>query len=158
MSPAPEPVSRSADAPTRPTAEPDPPRTLPTADIILVFGGLTFLHTAVLWGLQRNFQWSSSTVNGAMVGGLVAYACVLASIMALQPWKPRPMAAWSVLWMGSTTIRLLLTPLALFSVYFATLLPGTAVLLGGSAAFFVAIAAETVVIARSVLQSKPSSS
>ncbi len=146
---------------TEPTAipprDPDPPRTLPTGQILTTFGALITLQVAVVWGLQQAFAWTAQTTNGVMAGGIVAYVSVLASILALQPWKPRPMAMWTILWMGSTTIRVLLTPVALFSVYFATLLPGTAVLLGGTAAFFAAIAAETVVIARAVLQPSPGS-
>jgi hypothetical protein len=61
------------------------------------------------------------------------------------------MATWSLLWIGAITIRLLVTPIALLSVYFATLLPGAPVLLGGVAAYLAMLAAETVVLVRSVL-------
>ncbi len=134
----------------------DPPRPLPTARLLVSFGVLLGLITAGAWGLGRIYGWLPETVNGVVAGGITSAGSVLLSIMAMQPWKPRPAADWALFWLGSATIRILFTPLALFSVYSATLLPGPAVLLGGAAAFFAALVVETTVIARAVLQASRS--
>jgi hypothetical protein len=146
---------QGSPAPSTPPQTPDldPPKPLPVRPVVIGLGLVMVVHTLAVAGLASIYGWSADDANGAIAGGIVATVSVLASLLALQPWKPRPMAMWTILWLGSSTIRLLFTPVALFSVYFATLLPGTAVLLGGTAAFLVALAVETVVIARAVHQS-----
>lgn len=135
----------------------DPPMPLPTARLLVWFAILVGAITLAPWGLGVLYGWSAETVNGAIAGGIASAVTVLLSLVALKPWKPRPAADWALYWIGSSTIRLLVTPLALFSVYSATLLPGRAVLLGGAAAFFAALVVETAVIARAVLQASQSS-
>jgi hypothetical protein len=85
---------------------------------------------------------------GAAVGGGVAIAVSAASIFAFAPWKPRSALAWQTIWLGSTVIRLVVTPLILASVYFAALLPGGAVFLGGVVGYGLALAAESLILAR----------
>jgi hypothetical protein len=88
------------------------------------------------------------TALGAAVGGGVAIVVSAASIFAFAPWKPRSALAWQTIWLASTVIRLTVTPLILGSVYFAALLPGGAVFLGGVAGYGLALAAESLVLAR----------
>jgi hypothetical protein len=85
---------------------------------------------------------------GAAVGGGVAIAVSAVSIFAFAPWKPRSALAWQTIWLASTVIRLTVTPLILASVYFAALLPGGAIFLGGVAGYGLALTAESLVLAR----------
>ena len=85
---------------------------------------------------------------GAAVGGGVAIAVSAISIFAFAPWKPRSALAWQTIWLASTVIRLTVTPLILASVYFAALLPGGAVFLGGVVGYGLALAAESLILAR----------
>lgn len=129
----------------------DPPRPLPNRQLVVAGLLLAGVFYGVVVALGRAFSWPEAQVQGALVGGFTSMLSVAVSVLALKPWRARPAADWSLYWLGSATIRTLFTPLALFSVYSATLLPGPAVLLGGAAAFFAALVVETSVIARAVL-------
>lgn len=139
-------TARSSDK-----SQADPPRPLPVGQLVIAFALLLGVYTGSVWGLASALGWPDGVVNGAMAGGITSMVSVAVSLGVLKPWRPRPAADWSLYWLGSATIRVLFTPLALFSVYSATLLPGPAVLLGGAAAFFAALVVETSVIARAVL-------
>lgn len=130
---------------------PDRPMALPTRAVVLTMGLAMVAYVAGVAGLAQPLGWSGSEVQGAVAGGLTSAASVLASFLSIRPWKSRPAADWALYWLGSTTVRFLITPIALFSVYSATLLPGAAVLLGGAVMFLVALLLETAVIARAVL-------
>lgn len=141
-------------APTEPSSgnvEADPPRPLPNRQLIVAGVLLAGVFYGVVVGLSRALAWPEAQTQAVLVGGFTSMASVAISLVALKPWRARPAADWSLYWLGSATIRTLFTPLALFSVYSATLLPGPAVLLGGAAAFFAALVVETSVIARAVL-------
>lgn len=129
----------------------DPPRPLPVGPIILGFALLAATQVAVAFGLTGLNGWSGETRSGIIVGGLISILAAAVAYLAIRPWQSRPMADWALLWLGVITVRFLFTPLALFSVYFAALLPGPAVLLGGVAGYLAALALETAVIGRSVL-------
>jgi integral membrane sensor domain MASE1 len=146
-------TERHENATGQPGGKPpaDPPRPLPVAGLIIAFAALFGAFALAVWLLSRQFAWTPEITNGVMAGGITAMVAVGASILAIQPWKARPAADWSLWWLGSATVRILFTPLALFSVYSATLLPGPAVFLGGAAGFFAALVVETSVIARAVL-------
>jgi hypothetical protein len=120
--------------------------------VVITLLGLFVVLVGVALACRSLYGWTPQTLSGVLVGGGTSIATVLLVFLAIQPWKSRPAADWLLFWLGSATVRLLFTPLALFSVYSATLLPGPAVLLGGAAAFFAALVLETVVIARAVLQ------
>lgn len=89
------------------------------------------------------------------VGGLLAIAVCAVSIFAFAPWKPRPALAWQTIWLGSTLIRLTVTPLLLASVYFVALLPGGAIFLGGVAGYGLALLAESLVLSRAAWSASP---
>lgn len=128
----------------------DPPRALPARALAVSLLALIAALVGGAYGLTAAFAWSADTRTGIVVGGLVSLACCTIAIAVLRPTRPRPTADWTVHWIGATTLRFLLTPIGLFSVYSATLLPGMAVLLGGTAAYLAALAVETVVIARAL--------
>lgn len=97
----------------------------------------------------------AETAVAAVVGGVVAIAVCAISIFAFAPWKPRPALAWQTIWLGSTVIRLTVTPLLLASVYFAALLPGGAMFLGGVAGYGLALFAESIVLSRAAWNASP---
>lgn len=137
--------------PWRPDPAKDPPRALPSVGLAVGFGAVAILQVVAAFGLTGLNGWGAPTRMGIIVGGSISLLVAALALIVMRPWQPRPMADWSILWLGATTVRFLFTPLALFSVYFATPLPGAAVLLGGTAAYLAVLAVETVVIGRSVL-------
>lgn len=129
----------------------DPPRALPTFSLFAGFAGLVALQGIAAFALARAFDWGEPTAWGIAIGGWTSLLVALLAIAALRPWQPRPMADWTVLWLGATTIRLLFTPVGLFSVYSAALFPGEAVFLGGMAAYLAALVVETAILGWAVL-------
>ena len=129
----------------------DRPRTLPFIAIAVAFALILAAQVGGAYLLADRLSWTRDTRVGVVVGGFVSIAGCSIALIAIRPWTPRPVSEWTVLWIAATAIRFLFTPIALFSVYSATLLPGPAVFLGGAAAYVVALAAESVVIARARL-------
>lgn len=148
--PGPRRDQRSAPA-GLPDPSKDPPRPLPVRQLTIALGILLILQSTVPYLLGAWFEWTPATAKGVVVGGWTSLLVAAIAMWVLKPGRPRSMADWTLIWMGGTTVRLLLTPLGLFSVYSATLLPGTAVLLGGTAAYLAALAVETTIIGRAVL-------
>jgi len=91
----------------------------------------------------------------ALVGGLLTIAVSTASIFAFAPWRPRSALAWQTVWLASTVIRLMVTPLMLLSVYFAALQPGAAMFLGGVAGYGLSLLGESLVLARAAWNATP---
>ncbi|MBL9150113.1 MAG: hypothetical protein JNM94_15605 [Phycisphaerae bacterium] len=144
----------SSDPVATTTSIPDPPRTLPWRTILVGLVILGLLQVGVAEGLARWKGWGPEVVKGIALGGAASLVVAALAILVLAPWKPRKTADWTVLWLGVVTVRLIFTPLALFSVYSSALLPGPAVFLGGVAAYLAALLLETVVIARAMLPSE----
>lgn len=115
--------------------------------------GIVLLAGLGLFGLGR---LDSAGALAAVVGGWSAVGVSLASLLAIAPWKPRTALAWQSLWIASTAMRLVLTPAVLASVYFAALLPGGALFLGGAAGYGLALLGEALVIVSAVPRNPPS--
>lgn len=127
----------------------------PLAASIAVAGVVLLVGCGLLAILDLPSGRGRETAVAAGVGGLVAIAVCAVSIFAFAPWKPRPALAWQTIWLGSTVIRLTVTPLLLGSVYFAALLPGVAMFLGGVAGYGLALLAESLVLSRAAWNASP---
>jgi len=131
------------------------PFPLPTPRLLGVLALASLAFAGGVGILAASGRLDARLASGALVGGLAAIAISAGSIVAFRPWRPRTALAWQSIWMASTAIRLLLTPAVLVSVYFAALLPGGAVLLGGVAGYGLALVVESLVIASAVPRNSP---
>lgn len=135
-----------------------PPFGVPARQLTLSIGAAAAVLTlgcGLLALLDLPTARGRETAVAAGVGGLVAIGVCAVSIFAFAPWKPRPALAWQTIWLGSTVIRLTVTPLLLGSVYFAALLPGGAMFLGGVAGYGLALIAESLVLSRAAWNASP---
>ncbi len=80
---------------------------------------------------------------GAGVVALVA----LGGLLVTQPWKPREVSWWATMWLASTVVRLLVTPVAAYLLYSATPLSLTPLMLSVAIAYAVVLAGEVAVVA-----------
>lgn len=93
--------------------------------------------------------WGGNAVSGA-IGAAVAGAIALLAVAILRPSRERPASDWMTAWLAATVVRLLATPLAAGSLYFALPSPGRAFLLSVAGACLACLLAETLWLARSV--------
>jgi hypothetical protein len=85
--------------------------------------------------------------SGLLGGGIVA-VCSTAGLLAIGPWKQRPVPLWISLWLGQTVVRLLLTPLVAWLLYSAA--PATAPMplaVAVGLTYLVAVVSEATVLA-----------
>lgn len=125
----------------------EPVIALPTARLVMVTlgacamaGAASSLLARIAWpgqGLAVVGPASAAVAAVAMVGGLLAVA----------PWKARPIGLWPTFWLASTVLRMLLTPILAYLLYSATPFGAAAVAINVVAAYLLALAGEVVVLA-----------
>jgi hypothetical protein len=71
-------------------------------------------------------------------------------VLAMTPWKTRPMTDWWTMWLGAMVLRLLATPALAYLLYSAAPLSPEAMCLAVAASYLAALLAEAVGIARHV--------
>ena len=87
------------------------------------------------------------------LGGIILCTIIYGlTLLAMMPWKQRPMGDWMTYWLGATVLRLMVTPLATFLLYSAA--PGDLRTLGLSVAlsYVICLFMETAALAWSVNQ------
>ncbi len=92
---------------------------------------------AVLWTIAALVTGERVIGEGAAGAGVVLVVGVL-GVVAIRPWKVRPVSAWTSLWLAAMVGRLVLTPLAAWLVYSAAPLE--------MAPFMLAVAASYVIV------------
>lgn len=131
------------------------PFSIPVSRLCLVAGAAAVAIGAVAGVLGLTGRIDGTAATAGVIGSWSAIAISLASLLAIAPWKPRTALDWQTLWIASTAMRLVLTPAVLVSVYFAALLPGGALFLGGAAGYGLALLGEALVIASAVPRNLP---
>lgn len=131
------------------------PFPIPVARLCLAAGTAAGVVCAAAGGLLLTGRIDGIAAAAAVIGSWSAIAVSLASLLAIAPWKPRTALDWQTLWIASTAMRLVLTPAVLVSVYFAALLPGGALFLGGAAGYGLALLGEALVIVSAVPRNLP---
>jgi hypothetical protein len=131
----------------RPRPGSEPVIALPTARLLVVTvvactmaGAGSSLIAQLAWpgeGLAMVGPAAATVVALAMVGGL----------LAVVPWRPRPIGLWPTLWLASTVLRMLLTPILAYLLYSATPFGAAALAINVVAAYLLALAGEVIVLA-----------
>jgi hypothetical protein len=140
-------------------ANSEPTLTLPTGRIIAAML-LAAAFTGSAWvGIALALKMDATVQTAGLVGvAIVAVVCVL-GLLAITPWKPRPVSTWMTLWLAGTVLRLFATPALTFLLYFAAPLNALAVTLSVALAYLIVLLTETAVIARHVSRvTQPASS
>ena len=97
----------------------EPCLSLPTSRLVTSIALAAALTGSTWVGVAVILRQSS----GAQMAGLLAAAVVaivaIGGILAIGPWKTRPVGTWMSLWLAGMVIRMLATPAITFLLYFA---------------------------------------
>jgi hypothetical protein len=125
----------------------EPVLALPTGRLV----GVTLAACALSGSgssLLAQLVWKGQV--SAMVGpaaGMLVTVAMLIGLLAIMPWKPRPVGIWPTLWLASTVLRLLLTPVLTYLLYSAAPFSAAALAINVVVAYALALAGEVTVVA-----------
>jgi hypothetical protein len=98
----------------------DRPVSLPTGRL-LVAACVPALLTGMAWsGVTAVSGKGETIVVAGMLAGAIVAACSMLSVLLIQPWRPRPLYRWPMVWIGGSFLRLLVTLGLTFLLYSAT--------------------------------------
>ena len=106
----------------------------------------SFGWLAVVW--VGGFGWEVGVAGPA--GAAVVAGVGVVAVVAMQPWRSRPVISWVTIWLAAIVGRLLLTPAAAFLLYSAAPLGGTPLLLSIAITYVIVQVCEAAVLAMHV--------
>ena len=127
-----------------------PVRTMPVMGLLLSVLGVGLLCGLLMLLLGQLMDLEARTVLSGIEGIGVVLAGGFTSIIVLAPWKPRTVGTWMTLWLASTVIRLLVTPLLGFLIYSATRPEPVPYVLCLAGAYLLTLVTEVWAISRSL--------
>ena len=132
------------------------PKTRPHQELVLAWPGWRLIGTiagvaalsASAWlAAPRLGPWDAEVAVAGVAGAVLVGALAIVALLAVWPWKMRPMSTWMNLWIGGTVLRLLLIPAATYLLYSATSLSATALALSVGLTYVLTLFAEAAVLA-----------
>lgn len=94
--------------------------TLPGARLLAWTGGIGAACAGAWLAACVAGPWGDATLRTGLIGiGAVTLLAML-GILAINPWKARPVATWMTVWLALTVFRLLGTPVVIFVLYSAS--------------------------------------
>ena len=132
------------------------PKTRPHQELVLAWPGWRLIGTiagvaalsASAWlAAPRLGPWDAEVAVAGVAGAVLVGALAIVVLLAVWPWKMRPMSTWMNLWLGGTVLRLLLIPAATYLLYSATSLSATALALSVGLTYVLTLFAEAAVLA-----------
>jgi len=132
------------------------PVTLPTGTLLIVATACSVLAAsgwaAGCFTLGKDTAFAMSGVVGALVVG----ACSIAAILLMQPWNPKPLYRWPMVWIACSMGRLLATLALGLLLYSATPFGTRSLWMGIVVAYAVTLVGETRVYASHMKRFSPS--
>lgn len=128
----------------------EPVISLPTARLL---GAVTVAAaiTGSLWvGVTLMLGQASAVQTAGLVAAAIVAAVTIAGLLAITPWKTRPISAWMTFWLAGMVIRMLATPALTFLLYSAIPLNAPALTLSVAIVYLVVLMTEAIVVARHV--------
>lgn len=132
------------------------PKSQPQQELVLAWPGWRLIGTiagvaalcASAWlAAPRLGPWDAEVAVAGVAGAVLVGALTIVALLAVWPWKVRPMSTWMNLWIGGTVLRLLLIPAATYLLYSATSLSATALALSVGLTYVLTLFAEAAVLA-----------
>ncbi len=124
----------------------EPVTALPTRRLLAAIA-LSGLAAAGIWaGAVVATGRHGLVAEGAAGAGVVSVVSA-ASVLAIRPWRPRPMGDWTGPWLGGILLRLLLTPALAWLVYSATPLSLVPLMLSVAVAYVTVQISEAATVA-----------
>lgn len=122
--------------PSPPPARAQAPVCLPTAKLVGVSVALAVVVGVGLWGVSALVRPGAGT--GAGLGAVAGLVGTVAGLLAIGPWKARPVARWGFLLLGAQGIAMLGVTIAAIGLYSASR-PDPAGLLVGAVMTFLCV-------------------
>ena len=94
--------------------------------------------------------WGPGVFAAGATGVAIVAVVTAASMLALVPWKARPISSWMQWWMGGSLMRLIVVPAVTYLLYSAASLSAGALMLGVGLTYVLTLFAEAVVLAHHV--------
>ena len=85
-------------------------------------------------------------MGAGLLGACAAVVVGGGGLLILKPWNPRVAGDLALLWLGSTVVRVLLTPLLALVLYFAAHPPIYPFALGAGTAYLAVLISETALV------------
>lgn len=102
------------------TAKPEHIITLPTAPLVLIPAAGCILVAACWAGVAWLLTGRVHPATGALLAGAAAAGAAMISMLAIGPWRARPLTRWPFVFLAGTLLQMLLTLLGGLLVYFAS--------------------------------------
>jgi hypothetical protein len=119
---------------------------LPTSRLLTAVVLAAALTGATWVGVCLILHQSSEVQSAGLIAAAVVAMVSVAGILAMMPWRARPISSWMTLWLAGMVIRMLAVPAITFLLYFAAPAPGSSGSSGGAAALALAVAAAYLVV------------
>ncbi|MBU3728713.1 MAG: hypothetical protein FGM37_05620 [Phycisphaerales bacterium] len=136
---------------TTPAAPPEPMARVPWKSTLIAGVVAAGLSCAGWWAgcrlLAPTVELSPDTVRIGCSGIILTWVVAALSMLALTPWTARPFSTLAALWMGSTIIRLLVTPAGAYLLYLSSPSAPKALALAVGLGYFVQLMTEASSIA-----------
>ena len=134
-----------------PATPPEPLARVPWKSTLLMGVAAAGLSCAGWWAgcrlLAPTVEMGPDTVKIGCYGIILTWVVAALSMLALTPWTARPVSTLAALWMGSTIIRLLVTPAGAYLLYLSTPSAPKALALAVGLGYFVQLMTEAGSIA-----------
>lgn len=128
-----------------PTTE-QPAIALPTGPLLATMLG-TSLLTGGLFALASWALGRDEAAAGLAAAAVVAF-CTIAGLLAIAPWKRRPLQMWLSAWLGQMLLRLALMAVTTWLLYSATSLAAMPLALAVGVTYLVTVVSEAAVLRR----------
>jgi hypothetical protein len=132
----------------------EPVLALPTSRLLTAVVLAAALTGATWVGVCLILHQSSGVQYAGLIAAAVVAMVSLGAILAMMPWRSRPISSWMTLWLAGMVIRMLAVPAITFLLYFAAPAPGSSGSSGGAvlalavaAAYLVVVLTEAIVVA-----------
>lgn len=134
----------TADNPT--TDNREPVIALPWRPVV-VAAGIASVAVALGWLGVTRVLGETAAMSAGPAGAALVLVLSVGSLLALGPWKPRPVGTWVNLWMAGIVGRLFVTPAVAFLLYSATPLALSPLMLAVAATYVVVQIVEAATLA-----------
>lgn len=124
----------------------EPVVALPTAALIATTMLIPATTAIVWWAVAALAGTTAPVALAGPLGAGVAGLAALASLLAIGPWKTRPLGLWMSFWLAGALVRLLLTPLLAYLIYSAARLDASALGIAVGATYLLTLLSETAVL------------
>lgn len=134
-----------------PAAAPEPVARVPWKSTLIAGAVAAGLSCAGWWAgcrlLAPTVEMSPDAVRIGCSGIILTWVVAALSMLVLTPWTARPISTLAALWMGSTIIRLLVTPAGAYLLYLSSPSAPKALALAVGLGYFVQLMTEASSIA-----------